>query len=77
MNPDQYKLFLAAQNARVALDECIGVFRGLAEQGRYPEALIGRGWRFATEARDALIPAVQPFMPGDNEQEPPEDFGRL
>lgn len=74
MNEQQFKLFKAAQDARLAINECIGVFVGLAKAGSYPESLIGRGWQFAVDARDALMPAVQPFMPEDPEPDLPEGF---
>lgn len=35
------------------LNEAMGVFVGLAKIGRYPEALIGRGWEWMAKTRDA------------------------
>jgi hypothetical protein len=75
MTSEEFQVQCAAYRAADALNECVAVFVDLAKIGQYPEALMGRGWIFATNARDELKDALAAWRAIQAANEPPEDFG--
>lgn len=49
----------AIDKATTALNDCVTVFVDLAKTGKYPQQLMGRGWEFASQARDSLTFAAK------------------